>query len=231
MNENSEGTFNYNKVDIRIQFIRKVYLILSTQLVITAGMSTLAVYSDQTKQFIINNLWLLIVSVFVNLFSCYALVCYKSCARTVPNNYILLFIFTVSESYMLMGVTGFSYPENVFIALVLTAGIVVSLTIYAFTTKTDFTICGGMLFMLLITLTIASILSIFIHSRIFDIIISACSVVLFGIYLIYDTQLIVGKHENQLDLDDYIIGALMLYIDIIRIFIEILKILNEVNRK
>ena len=47
--------------------------------------------------------------------------------------------------------------------------------------------------------------------------ISAAGAVLFGMYLIYDTQLIVGGRQQELTVDDYIVGALSLYMDIISI--------------
>ena len=224
-NDNLNEEFSFAKADVRMGFIRKVYIILSVQLIVTAAMSSVAVYSEATKQFLIDNVWLIIVSAVINIFCTYALYCYKSCARTVPRNFILLGLFTITQAIMLMYVTAFSNPTDVLIALILTAAIVVSLTIYAFKTKTDFTICGGMLFMLLMVLFVASIMAIFIQNKIFEIAVSSFSVILFGIYLIYDTQLVVGKHSNKLSVDDYIIGALSLYIDIIQIFLEILKIL------
>ena len=73
-------------------------------------------------------------------------------------------------------------------------------------------------------------MNVFFNSKPFDLVIGCISVVLFGIYLIYDIQLIVGGKRYQLEIDDYIIGALALYIDIIRIFIEILRILQIFNR-
>lgn len=48
-----------------------------------------------------------------------------------------------------------------------------------------------------------------------------------GIYIIYDTQLIVGNKENKYTIDDYIFAAMALYIDIIRMFIYILRILGS----
>ena len=53
----------------------------------------------------------------------------------------------------------------------------------------------------------------------------ALGTILFGIYLVIDTQLIVGGRKYSLSMDDYIAGALMLYIDIIQIFLYILSIL------
>lgn len=80
-----------------------------------------------------------------------------------------------------------SDPTNVFIALTLTAAIVIGLSIFAFTTKTDFTMMGGTLFMLMAVLLCASLLSIFFRNKILEIVISAFSVFVFGFYLIYDT--------------------------------------------
>lgn len=76
------------------------------------------------------------------------LFCYKSLSRKVPVNYILLFIFTVAESFTVAYICILSYPMNVLIALILTAIVVVALTVYAFTSKTDFTMMGGIFFIL-----------------------------------------------------------------------------------
>jgi FtsH-binding integral membrane protein len=132
----------------------------------------------------------------------------------------------MTEAYMVSCITAFTDPESVFIAAALTAAIVIALTIYAFTTKTDFTICGGLLFAALMALFIGGLLAAIFRSRYLTILISAFSVVLFSIYLIYDTQLILGKGELKLTIDDYIFAAMNLYLDIIRIFLEILRLIS-----
>ncbi len=83
--------------------------------------------------------------------------------------------------------------------------------------------------MLAAVLMIASMFGMFNDNKIFHILISSFAVILYGIYLIYDTQLIIGGFKHSLDMDDYIIGALMLYVDIIGMFIELLSILNALN--
>ena len=50
------------------------------------------------------------------------------------------------------------------------------------------------------------------------------AVMIFSFYLIYDTQLIMGGKRYEIDIDDYILGAIILYTDIITIFIYLLKI-------
>ena len=41
----------------------------------------------------------------------------------------------------------------------------------------------------------------------------------------------MGGKRYTIDIDDYIMAAMILYLDIINLFIEILKILEKVNRK
>jgi protein lifeguard len=52
---------------------------------------------------------------------------------------------------------------------------------------------------------------------------------LYAFYLIVDTQLIMGGRRNELTLDNYILGAMLLYIDIIQLFLNLLRILGERN--
>ena len=72
-------------------------------------------------------------------------------------------------------------------AALLTTAAVIALTVYAFYTKTDFTMMGGMLFMFLIVFCVFGIILIFIKAKILHLIFSLLGVILFSVYLIYDT--------------------------------------------
>lgn len=50
---------------------------------------------------------------------------------------------------------------------------------------------------------------------------------LFSIYLIYDTQLILGKGQYSYSLDDAYLAAIQLYLDIINLFLNILRIVGH----
>ena len=78
---------------------------------------------------------------------------------------------------------------------------------------------GGLLFVCGMVLFIIGIFASFTDNKLIHIILSGCMVILYGVYLIYDTQLIIGGFKHSLDMDDYIMGALMLYVDIIGLFI------------
>ena len=57
------------------------------------------------------------------------------------------------------------------------------------------------------------------------------SAIMFGIYLVADTQMIIGKGRYEINDDDYILGALILYMDMIQLFLYILKILAESEKR
>lgn len=80
-------------------------------------------------------------------------------------------------------------------------------------------------FLLTVSLTIINVF--FIHSQFVTILIAVAIGTIYSIYLIIDTQLILGGRKSELTLDNYVLGAAMLYIDIIQLFLQILKILGE----
>ena len=73
----------------------------------------------------------------------------------------MLITYTVADSFIISVILLQYDPELVFIAAALTAAMVIGLTIYAIYTKTDFTMMGGLFFMLLLVLIALSIMSIF----------------------------------------------------------------------
>ena len=53
---------------------------------------------------------------------------------------------------------------------------------------------------------------------------------LFGIYLVYDTQVILRKYGEVYSIDDYIFASLQIYLDIVRLFIIILATVGKSSR-
>ena len=226
-NYNDEFMNNNWSQTVRIGFIRKVYGILSFQLLFTVIMCIISCTSRSFALFQINNVALLWLSIIGSIIVSLCIICVKSLARTTPTNYILLGLFTFFESYLVSAICSTSDPKIVLMAAAMTCTVVLALTIYACTTKTDFTLMGGMLFVLGCVLFLFGIFAMFSQNKIVHIIYSCLGVILFGFYLIYDTQLIVGQKSNELDIDDYILGAFMLYTDIISLFLHILSLLKE----
>ena len=209
-------------------FIRKVYGILSFQLVITAIVCVLPLISTGFRTFLLSHFWLAIVAGVVALAISCALSCVPSIARSVPTNYILLMIFTVLEAYTVAFTCArVRDPLVVLAAAAMTAAVVIGLTLYAVFTKTDFTQCGGAMVVIGCAFMIFSLFS-FLFGPTMRLIYCAIGVIVFGLYLIFDTQYIVGGQNRKYSIskEDYIMGAMILYIDIINLFLFILEILK-----
>ena len=93
-------------------------------------------------------------------------------------------------------------------------------------TKTDFTTCGPYLMMILMVLIIFGIVTIFWRNPIVQLIYACLGALIFSIYLIYDTQLVIGKGTFSYSLDDAYLAAIQLYLDVINLFLFILQILG-----
>mmetsp|Transcript_90970 Transcript_90970/g.136264 ORF Transcript_90970/g.136264 Transcript_90970/m.136264 type:complete len:95 (-) Transcript_90970:16-300(-) len=93
-------------------------------------------------------------------------------------------------------------------AAALTAIITISLTAYAMTTKKDITIFGGLLFSLSSGLLVGSIFFYFFPNNMLEYLVLLGGALVYSVYIIYDTMLIVGGKRFEIDIDDYIMGAM-----------------------
>lgn len=105
--------------------------------------------------------------------------------------------------------------------------IVVGLTLYAIFTRNDFTTGWGILIGIIAPFILFGIFAWIAWIPVLHSLYCALGAALFGVYLVIDTQLIVGGGRYELSMDDYIAGALLLYIDIIQIFLYILSLLSN----
>jgi FtsH-binding integral membrane protein len=60
-----------------------------------------------------------------------------------------------------------------------------------------------------------------------DLAISVGLSIVYMIYILIDIQLVMGGKRNGLTLDNYAMGAMMIYMDIISLFLKLLKILGK----
>lgn len=216
----------------QIPFIRKVYGILFTQLAVTAvWLAIVSANREAMIHFLARRIELLVLAIVGQLVTLYALGCYKEIARSVPLNYSLLGIFTICMSYLASFTTVQFEPKIVLAAGILTAGMVLGLTVYAIQTKDDYTQLGAFMFVLSFSLLFGCLLFLFIQTYLLYIMITLLCVVLLGMFIIYDTQLIFSGHSHQFTIDDYVFAAMVLYIDIIRLFLEVLRLLGALTKK
>jgi modulator of FtsH protease len=145
-------------------------------------------------------------------------------------NLFLLFLFTLLEGISLSPLislylgagAGFILAEAFF----LTAVSSLALAVYAWITKRNFNRLGGILFMGVILLIVASIISIFFHSTFFVLLISVLGVGIFSAFVLYYVQ----QAKYLADTMPNAIGlTVSLFITILNLFLFILRILSIVQ--
>eukprot|EP00088_Acartia_fossae_P057876 TRINITY_DN6755_c0_g2_i6.p1 TRINITY_DN6755_c0_g2~~TRINITY_DN6755_c0_g2_i6.p1 ORF type:complete len:336 (-),score=112.72 TRINITY_DN6755_c0_g2_i6:703-1668(-) len=222
-----DGLNGFGEKAVRRGFIRKVYGILMCQLLITAGIVATLMFVEPVKEYCHQNAWPFITSMVVMLVSIIVLACCESVRRKSPMNFMILGLFTVCEGFLLGTVAGRYETDAVLIAVGITCAVTLALTLFAFQTKIDFTMCGGALFAILVVFILAGFILAFFPSKIKTIVYGAAGALIFSVYLVYDTQLMLGgKHKYALSPEEYVFAALNLYLDIINMFLYILSIVG-----
>jgi uncharacterized protein len=115
----------------------------------------------------------------------------------------------------------------------LTAASVFGITsIYGYSTQRDLSSWGSLLFMGLTGILVASIINIFMKSSAFDLMISILGVGFFIGLTAYDTQKLKNLYfmlpqDTQIREKCAVMGALQLYLDVINIFLFLLRIFSR----
>ena len=184
---------------------------MATQLSFTVIASAIVFNSESAKQWVRDNYYLHYVALIIGIALMCTLVCCQRHARIVPRNYILLAAFTACWTYMVAGFTQWFEPDDVLMAITLTFAMVVGLTLFACFCKMKLTALWGVGAAMSIAVWPLFIFMWIWPSKILFQIICFFVIILTAIYIIFDTKMIMKK----LELDEYIIGALMLYVDIV----------------
>jgi FtsH-binding integral membrane protein len=143
--------------------------------------------------------------------------------KDVPANYILLGLFTFVESIMVGVITTFYTVPSVLQAFAMTCAVTVALTLYTFQSKRDFSSWGAGLFSCLWILIIAGFMQMFFASEAMNLAIGVGGAILFSLFIIFDTHMIMHRVSPE----EYIIAAIDLYLDILNLFLHILRIMGE----
>ncbi|XP_018605914.1 glutamate receptor, ionotropic, N-methyl D-aspartate-associated protein 1a (glutamate binding) [Scleropages formosus] len=212
---------------IRQAFIRKVFLVLTVQLVVTFSFVAVFTFVEDAKRFVRVNSWTYYVSYAIFFVALIVLSCCGEFRRKHPWNLIALSILTLSLSYMVGMIASFYNTDSVIMAVGITVVVCFTVVLFSLQTKYDFTSCRGVLFVCLIVLLLFSILCIFIRHKILDIVYASLGALLFTCFLAVDTQLLLGNKKLALSPEEYIFAALSLYTDIINIFMYILAIVGR----
>ncbi|KZT21406.1 UPF0005-domain-containing protein [Neolentinus lepideus HHB14362 ss-1] len=216
-------TVSESSLEIRNAFVRKVYTILFCQILATCVVGGAISQSPSTIFWVQTHSWSFFVPLFGTLINL-GLLYWKR--HSHPLNLILLSTFTALEAFTL-GVTVAFYDNMIVLqALLITLGVFLGLTLFTLQSKWDFSGLGPWLFGALIALLMTGLVGIFIpFGRTMDIVYAAGGCLIFSGYVVYDTYII----NSRLSPDEFILGAISLYLDFINLFLNILRLLNNAN--
>ena len=72
------------------------------------------------------------------------------------------------------------------------------------------------------------IAAFFPQSRTLNLVYAGIGTIIFSLYIVYDTQLMVGgSHKYSLSPEEYVFASLNLYLDIVNLFMYILSIIGN----
>ncbi|TLP39117.1 Bax inhibitor-1/YccA family protein [Arcobacter arenosus] len=167
--------------------------------------------------------WGLVILEFILLFALFAV-------KNKPGiNLAVLFGFTFMSgltitpllSNILMMPSGASIVAQAFLMTSVAFG---GISMFAMTTKKDFSSMGKMLFIALIILIVGSISNIFFQSPLLQLGIAGVGALLFSAFILYDTQQIIkGGFETPIE------AAIALYLDFFNLFVSLLQIFGILN--
>jgi FtsH-binding integral membrane protein len=165
----------------------------------------------------------------------------------------LILVFTLSRRIMMMSV-GAAYTglivfslvngvtlsliflvytlESIFMVFIAAAGLFAVTALFGYVTKKDLSTLGRFLYMCVFGFIIALILNLFINSTPFMFIVSGVGVLIFAGITAYDMQYLKKMYEsNSFSPEQYekiaILGALKLYLDLINLFLNLLRLFGR----
>merc|ERR1719433_1485323 len=184
---------------------------------------------ESVKLYSVHHPEMWILALVIMLVSLISLACCEGIRRKTPHNFIFLGLFTLAEGFMLGTVTARYRADEVLMAVGVCAAITLALTIFAFQTKIDFTAMGGVLIAVLVCFMLFGLIAIFFPaSRTLNLVYAGIGTIIFSLYIVYDTQLMVGgSHKYSLSPEEYVFASLNLYLDIVNLFMYILSIIGN----
>ena len=206
----------YQSEIARHTVLRNTYFLLSLTLLFSAAMAGFAMKTNAAP---LN--WIIqLVGMFGLLFLTMAL-------RNTIWGVISIFAFTGFTGYTLgpmlnMYLTEFSNGSQLILTSLGATGVIfVGLSAYVLTTKKDFSFLGGFLFIALLAGILLSLAGIIFHLPIMQIAMSGAFVIIFSGYILYNTSQILNNGETN-----YIMATISLYLDILNLFLSLLRILS-----
>lgn len=230
-NPNNYSSFDqFEDKRLRKKFVRKTLFTFSLSLFTTLGFCIGFKNLPNANNFIKSELGeaLYILSVSTTFLTMFVCLCCENLLRKSPSKYIIYSLFVLAVSYSL-GITSLYIRGDIlYISIIITTGTTTSLILYSFIATTDFTEYYTYVVAIFMCLIFIGIVNIFFNNTIIQVIISGGGALVFACFIIFDMQMILGqKHiKYKYSIDDFILAAMSLYLDVINMFLYIIQFLT-----
>ncbi|KAK7280461.1 hypothetical protein RJT34_25525 [Clitoria ternatea] len=213
--------------ELRWGFIRKVYIIVSIQLLFTAAFASLFIFFPPAREFARHNDLRLLLFLGAVIFTFVSLFALSKYYDQHPVNLILLGLYTLGMSVTVGIACAFVDAMIVMEAAFLTGAVTASLTGYTFWAVkrgSDFSFLGPFLFASIMVMMLFSIIQLLIPlGPTGRMIIAGVGALVMCGFIVYDTDDLIKRYSY----DEYIWAAISIYGDIINLFMYLLTILND----
>ena len=204
-------------------FTAKVYTTVLAQLLITCLFTVICKTVQSVSQFMLGYIGMGVMFVFFNLWICLSVLIFCFCdeIKQKPYNWIFVSSYTCLIAYF-VGFIGIQNSSEVLLlsggsTLILFSGV----TIYAWQTKIDHTVKGNYVIIFLLS---APYLITTFFSPSFRMPYPLLGAVIFTLYIIHDTQLLLSPwREIKYSPDDYAVASILLYLDVFSLFTYIFR--------
>ena len=211
--------------------MRKVYVWMTLALAITGFTAYGVATSPGILQAIYTNrilFWGLIIAEFALVFGVTAAINKLSLTTAT----LMFILYSVINGALLSSIFLIYTASSVAVVFFITAGTFGAMALIGYTTKTDRSSMGKILFMALIGMIIATVVNLFVKSDGLTTILSYVGVLIFVGLTAYDTQKIKNMLLEAPDASEAaqkmaLLGALTLYLDFINLFIYLLRIFGK----
>lgn len=207
----------------RATLVRRTYTLVFFSILVTMVGATYGMSNAGLMTSIIQHPFLTMLAVFVPLIAAQGL-------RTrFPLNIGMVILFTFAMGVMISPVLFMvrqTSPGVIPQAAGLTVGAFAILTLYAFVSRRDFSAWGSFFVVGLWVLIGTSLLNLFFHNATADLWLAGGTVLVFSGLLVFDTW----RLRNVFGPDDYVVAAVQIYLDLLNLFMGILRILGG-NRR
>jgi len=209
----------------RATLVRRTYGLVFISVIVTALGVAFGFTQPALMQAVAQHPIITMLAMFAPLFMA------MQARRSFPRNIILTLVFTFIEGIWIapfLFMAERSNPGIVGQAGLLTLSTFGVLSLYAVMSKRDFSAWGSFFIVGLWVLIATSLINIFVGSALASLWIAAGTVLVFSGLLVFDTWRIV--RSGQYGPDDYVPAAVNIYLDLLNLFLALVRLLGGGRR-